>query len=150
MIWGLAALGLFAVAVLVVEPWQSCRTSKSVEAREKTKQLYDAARAYYMDLGAAKGSVPAQFPTVGVGPTPPIGLCCQQGGKCQPDASLWTHPTWKALGFSIDEPHYYSYSYETKDSLGEFTVRANGDLDCDDDLSTFEMLGIINADAKRQ
>lgn len=122
--------------------------SKTTEAREFVNKLYQGARAYYMDGSRGRGiqPMPPQFPTVSVGPTPPLGECCRQGGKCAPGASQWEHETWTALMFSVDDPHYYSYSYITKDPYTEFTVRANGDLDCDGEYSTFEMLGIIDAE----
>ena len=132
-----------------VEGMDDVEKSKTAEAREFVKKLYDGARAYYMDPNYARGSItpiPSQFPTLSVGPTPPLGTCCSQGGKCEPSASQWDHETWTALLFSVDDPHYYSYTYITPDPFTEFTVRANGDLDCDGEYSTFEMLGFINAE----
>jgi hypothetical protein len=64
-----------------------------------------------------------------------------QGGQCATDATLWNHPTWQALNFSIDDPHYYSYEYEVVDGGEGYVVRAIGDLDCDGVVSTFELMG---------
>ncbi len=55
----------------------------------------------------------------------------------------WTHPSWVALGFSVSDPHYYSYEFISDGS--SFTVRAYGDLDGDGVLSTFERTGHLNA-----
>jgi len=55
----------------------------------------------------------------------------------------WDNPSWQALTFAISDPHYYSYEY-TSDGTGtnaQFTARANGNLDGDGTLSTFERAG---------
>ncbi len=75
--------------------------------------------------------------------TPPLGTCCKgDKGKCAPQAKWWTHPVWAALRFSVDDPHYFSYSYTVKGK--SFTVRAHADLDCDGEYSTFEMYGEVS------
>jgi hypothetical protein len=58
--------------------------------------------------------------------------------------------TWNALKFSIADPHYYVYEYESTGSASagtasRFTARAMGDLDADDAHSTFERVGTVNA-----
>jgi hypothetical protein len=120
--------------------------SKTSEARMLVKKMYDGARAFYMDGPVARDSIapqPPQFPKVSVGPTPPLGECCKQGGMCQPKASLWADETWVQLLFSVDDPHYYSYQYEVIDPASKFVVRAFGDLDCDGTYSTFELVGEV-------
>lgn len=142
-----AIIGILA-AVAIPAFMKYIKKSKTTEAREFTKKIYDGARAYYMDPNYRRGSItpiPAQFPAPTQGPVPATDECCTQGGKCAPDATQWENEIWTALQFSVDDPHYYSYTYATGDEFAEFTARANGDLDCDDDLSTFEMLGIINS-----
>lgn len=111
--------------------------SKTTEAMQFTKKLSDGARAYAMELTDARPT----FPPQSAGPTPPVGSCCESGGRCQADPSLWVPDTWKALNFSVDDPHYYSYQYEVSDGGQSFVVRAIGDLDCDGVYSTFEMSG---------
>ncbi len=81
--------------------------------------------------------------------TPPLGACCASPEKrCAPDPAVWTHPVWQALKFSMDEPHYYSYTYAASgtDVEAQYTVGAIGDLDCDGVYSTFEMVGRIGSD----
>jgi hypothetical protein len=112
-------------------------------ARARTKELYDAVRGYYMATADAAAG-PPHFPRTAAGPTPPLGACCAQGGICAPDAQQWETDEWRALGFVIDEPHYYSYQYVATNPTSEFTVRAIGDLDCDQDYATFEMSGSID------
>lgn len=131
-----------AVAVPAFLKYQ--KKSKSSEARVFLHKLYDGARAHYLDTpSAGLNPEPAAFPAESVGPTPALGTCCEQGGKCMPNAALWEHPTWQALQFSVDDPHYYSYQYEVIDKSKEFVVRAIGDLDCDGVYSTFEMRGVV-------
>lgn len=125
---------------------KAANKARTVEALKFVKKIYDGARAYYMDSHASPRSmapVPRQFPGPSVGPTPPLGACCKQPKhKCAPQQQLWTNPVWVALQFSVDDPHYYSYSYIVKGN--QFTARANGDLDCDGEYSTFEMHGMID------
>ena len=122
--------------------------AKTSEAREMVKRIYDGARAYYMDPPQPGVPViPPQFPAPSTPLTPPIGTCCEQGGKCNPNAAYWEAPQWKAVFVSVDDPHYYSYQYEVADDGRSFTSRAVGDLDCDGDFSTFEMTGVVARDA---
>ncbi len=123
------------------------KKSKTAEARELIYKMYQGARAYYMDPGMSAGGLQAaapQFPEPSAGPTPPLGACCQAGGKCAPRASLWETAPWNALMFSVDDPHYYSYQYVVVDKQRQFVVRAFGDLDCDGEFSTFEMTGTVD------
>lgn len=146
MVPAVAAIGA-AAAVAIPAFMKYTKKSKSSEAHVNVKKLYDGARAYYLDPRVAAGSLQASapaFPSEATPVTPPLGTCCAQGGKCQPDAALWTGPTWTALQFSIDDPHYYSYQYEPAPDGQSFTVRALGDLDCDGVYATFEMYGIVD------
>lgn len=122
--------------------------SKAIEAKMNIDMIHRGARAYYMEEHVASGSMEvttSQFPGESVGPTPPLGACCQEGGKCAPDPELWEHPTWKALMFSVEDPHYYSYEYKVNPSeeRKEFTALAYGDLDCDGVYSTFSRKGVV-------
>ena len=119
--------------------------AKTMEASQLVRRLYSGARAYYMDTPQPDLTpIDPQFPDPSIGPTPPLGECCKQGGMCKPRAWLWDQEVWLALKFYVDEPHYYSYEYKTIDPTRSFTVRAYGDLDCDGVYSTFEMHGEIN------
>lgn len=104
------------------------KKAKNSEVETNLRRLYSAARTYYL--------VHRRLPPP-AGPTPSLGSCCAAGGKCPGSAVLWSTPTWRDLGFSVDTPHYYSYSFAP--SFNGFTVRANADLDCDGEYSTFEM-----------
>jgi prepilin-type N-terminal cleavage/methylation domain-containing protein len=67
--------------------------------------------------------------------------------------TIWTSdPQWTAIGFSIDVPHYYAYASYTS-GTGEgayFYSRAIGDLDNDDNQSTFSITGtVVNGEIRR-
>jgi len=55
-------------------------------------------------------------------------------------------PGFKAIGFNLADPHYYSYSFESNNQPNNgpnssqlYTFRAVGDLDNDQVTSTFEL-----------
>jgi hypothetical protein len=113
-------------------------------ARKGVKKLFEAARSYYMEV-ALEDEARARFPAPNAGPVPALGTCCKAAGKkCPPRPELWKQQPWLALGFSVDEPHHYSYQYLTSSNGLKFTVRAIGDLDCDGDYATYEMFGEVN------
>ncbi|MCG8425639.1 MAG: hypothetical protein MJE77_47775 [Proteobacteria bacterium] len=144
---GTAAAGfLAAIAIPTFVKYQ--KKSKTTEATQFTKKLYDGARAHYFDTPQLDLTpVAPHFPKKSAGPTPPLGTCCKQGGKCAPNSSYWQKEPWVALQFSVDDPHFYSYQYEVIDPEKQFVVRAFGDLDCDGVYSTFEMYGIVERGA---
>ncbi len=133
-----ASLAVVGVAAAVAIPafMKNARKAKTSEATLHVKKLYDGARAYYEENH--------KFPP-SVGPTPPLGSCCKNPDKkCAPDPKLWAEASWQALMFSMDDPSQYSYTFEAGGDT--FTVRANGDLDCDGIYSTFEMAGKVQSD----
>jgi type II secretory pathway pseudopilin PulG len=149
---GIMILGILA-AVAIPAFMKNSRKAKTSEPVINVKKLYEGARAYYEEEANLRGSItpiPKQFPnTPSPATQPALGSCCMQpGGKCAPDIRLWTDPSWQALRFSMDDPHYYSYTFESTgtDMNAQFSARANGDLDCDASYSTFEMVGSIQLD----
>ena len=129
-----------------VENYQ--KNSQNTEAKFMVQKMYDGVRAFAMTPQVDTESLMAaspRLPAESVGPTPPLGSCCKQGGKCEPNAKDWEHPTWMAIEFAISDPFYYSYEYK-KTSDTEFSVIAHGDLDCDGDYSTFTLTGSMTAD----
>jgi hypothetical protein len=108
------------------------------------KRMIDGARAYYDSEHVAPGEMSVYtmyLPDSNAGPTPPYGTCCADGGKCNVYPDEWEAPEWRALKFSIDAPDYFSYGYHRSGTPGSpdygFTALAWGDLDCDDQRSTF-------------
>lgn len=124
-----AVTGVLA-AVAIPAFMKYIKKSKASEAHHFVKKLSDGARI----LLAEGVKLPAS-----VGPTPPLGACCAQGDKCMPNSEQWEHPTWKALQFSVDDPHYYSYEFVNKGN--SYEVKAYGDLDCDGVYSSFVLPG---------
>jgi hypothetical protein len=124
------------------------KKSKAIEPKINLNQIVRAAKMYYFDehVGASGEMVAQQFPPSA--PLTPATECCRQPeGKCAPDPSLWTGPTWEALGFAVDAPHYYAYEIVSSGTgpTATFTARAIGNLDCDGTQATFEV-SITGAD----
>ena len=152
-----AIIGILA-AVAIPAFMKYIKKSKTAEAREFVKKIYDGARAYYMDPPQpGMTPVPAQFPADAAAATiktTPAGTPCNGGvEKFTPEATQWENePVWVAMHFSVDDPAYFQYEYETADPVGgdtqpplaDFTARAYGDLDCDGTFSTFTMMGLVD------
>jgi hypothetical protein len=100
--------------------------------------LFDSTVTYHEAEHASNtGAIlPKEFPATQV-PTPAINSCCAQAGqKCVPAVAQWQTPTWQALNFSVDDPHYYSYHALRITGTGSavndrYDLNASGDLDCD-------------------
>jgi prepilin-type N-terminal cleavage/methylation domain-containing protein len=149
-----AIIGILA-AVAIPAFMKNARKAKTAEATTNVKKIYDGARSYYEEELNKRGSttpIAKQFPNSTATtetPTPTMGTCCAAAGdKCPPSPTLWNSATWNALKFSMDDPHYYSYSYVSAQSGSptQFTARANGNLNCSGGFSTFEMVGNVLGD----
>lgn len=131
------------------DPETYAKKAKTAEANQFLKRISDSVRAFhaYPDpLGSQSGPVARRFPE-SVGPTPPLGTCCKDGGKCAVNEAYWKHPTWQALDFVMHDPHYYSY--ELKVDGDSYTVVAHGDLDCDGEYSQFTLYGeVVNGEVE--
>jgi type IV pilus assembly protein PilA len=147
-----AIIGILA-AVAIPAFMKYIKKSKTTEASQFVKKIYEGARIYYMDRNTPRGKIQAlasQFPEP-VNAYTADAECCAMAGtkeKCAPSAALWDTPSWSALKFSVDDPHYYAYNYIaplTKGDGANYTALARGDLDCDGKFSTFSMYGEINA-----
>jgi prepilin-type N-terminal cleavage/methylation domain-containing protein len=127
------------------------RKAKTTEARQNVRKIYDGARQYYLDPtgGNAIGFQPQgkQFPA-GLSLMNGDPNCCATGPgtreRCEPDASLWDGSMWRALQFSMPDSHYYAYGYVSLLATAYFDAAAYGDLDCDDEISQFNMHGWID------
>lgn len=89
-----------------------------------------------------KNKASFQFPAAG--PTPSQVVCGTRPQK--PTASMWKG-AWAKIGFSINKPFRYQYQIISsgRGKEAKFTIRAHGNLDCDDEHSTYELLGAIDA-----
>jgi type IV pilus assembly protein PilA len=145
-----AIIGILA-AVAIPAFMKYIRKSKTTEAVQGMKKIYEGARSYFMEESVARGStasIAKQFP-VSETETPAIGSCCgQSGDKCSPVPSNWDTNGWNALKFSMDDPHYYTYAYNGtgSENSSAFTSIVHGDLDCDSIYATYEMVGSVQAD----
>lgn len=127
--WLLTLIGLTALATMPIG-WRACANDQRLsEARQLLAYLADQAK---------RGAVDGQLPRAPVGPTPPIGTCCRQGGQCAVDQTQWRTPGWMALHFTIDDPHRFSYEYQPSPDGGA-VFRAVGDVACDGRLSILEL-----------
>ena len=126
------------------------RRSKTTEATMNIRKMYDGAVSYYeAEHATSSGAIVAkQFPDTVATAQPSMGTCCgSTGQKCSPSATYWTAQTWQALNFSMDDPHYYSYSFPSSGTgtSSVFDATANGDLDCDSTYSTFSRHGSVDS-----
>ena len=146
-----AIIGILA-AVAVPAFMKYIRRAKTIEATQNIRKLYDSSIAYYLAEHASVAQVilPRQFPD-SQAETPATNACCgQPGDKCNPatSAALWkASTTWTALNFSVDDPFYYWYRYDSAgtDKTSNFSAWAFGNLDCDTNYSTFMRGGHIDA-----
>jgi hypothetical protein len=121
-----AAFAVLGVALAAIGPAcvRSVRLARTAEATDSLKQLSDATVAS-LAAGTTIGSAPL---------TPTI----VPRGEQQTDPSgTWNHPTWRALHFGLEEPHWYSYRVDVDATTGTVRLVANGDLDGDGVTSTF-------------
>jgi hypothetical protein len=70
-----------------------------------------------------------------------------RGTKYQSVPSDWEadgarHAGFACLGFSLELPQYYQYSYQASPD-GRFAVTAHGDLNADGQVSTFVLRGQV-------
>jgi type IV pilus assembly protein PilA len=141
-----AIIGILA-AVAIPAFMRYMNKAKSTEAEQFIKKIQDGAIQYYhRPTKPTMTPVPKQFPPAAA-ITPAAGTCCGAGqDKCPAAPALWTaNPSWQALNFSVEDPHYYTYQFDIADVLvGPFTARAQGDLDCDGTLALFEVVGGVD------
>lgn len=138
-------IGILA-AVAIPSFLNYIRKAKTAEAPQQIAKISNGARIYFLeDHGSTPGvAIPPQFPaTVTVTP----GVTCCAGGieRCTPNPADWNDPTWQALQYSMEDPHYFRYEFISAGVSVDaaFTARAFGDLDCDGVLSTFTAQGEV-------
>ncbi|MGC6417288.1 MAG: type IV pilin protein [Bradymonadia bacterium] len=142
-------LGILA-AIAIPAFNRSVRRSKTSEAVVNLRRMFDGAVTSYQDEQVTRdGAVlPPRFPLTSP-LSPAENSCCQTNptsGRCAGNAESFAHSTWHKLGFSLSDPHFYWYTFESRGEGGgaHFTARANGNLDCDETFSTFERLGYVD------
>mgnify|MGYP001971676219 CR=1 FL=1 len=166
-----AIIGILA-AVAIPAFMKYIRRAKTSEATMNIRKLFDSSVSYYNEEHASRtgGQILArQFPnstTTEPGaavaqvasateqaPDPAAwrtAVCEAQGGsaKMAPAADMFAAEVWQALNFSVDDPFYFRYEYQSAGvgTDAAFTARAHGDLNCDaaNVLSTFERIGNVD------
>jgi hypothetical protein len=119
---------------------RACRAK--VRAREAPALLDDLQAALTRLVAAG-----APLPAVTSGPTPPLGRCCEQGGRCEVDPALWQAEPWKTLRFSLDLPHRFSVEYAPLSNGAR--LRVSGDVDCDGVQSSYELRATVDGKTVR-
>lgn len=131
-----------ALSLLVWGSLALCACNKGPHLEEATMMLYKLAAGAAVYYNTAHTMVPDhQFPEST--PMSPSKVPC--GEKHEPQQDDWAATTWQALNFSVSDPHYYAYQF---DSAGvgpdaTFTATAFGDADCDEVYSTFVTTGHV-------
>ena len=120
-----AIIGILA-AIAIPAFINYVKRSKTSEASTNIMILARGAESYCND-GLNGG-----YPVAPAGPLP-AGI----PGSVKVTAPFASEPTFSALGFAPADPVYYSYS-AVPDGAGGLKLIANGDLDDDGVLSTFE------------
>ncbi|MGZ3406419.1 MAG: pilin [Polyangia bacterium] len=146
-----AIIGILA-AVAIPAFLKYIRRSKTIEATMNIRKLFDASVAYFEaeHADSSGGTLPKQFPaSVGMTPGNPNTSCCgKTGDRCVPSPTNFTTATWAALTFSISDPFFYAYQYDSAgtETSSNFQAWAFGDLDCDKILSTYGRSGSVLGD----
>lgn len=135
MWWRRLRYVLLLIALCAIATCPAAKRSCTAKARAAEA---DQLLGYLADRVAAHVATTGRVPPAAAGPTPQPA-CCEQGGTCAPDATIWAQPGWRALGFSIDGAHRYTYQYAPDPGGLLATLRAVGDVDCDGTASTVEV-----------
>jgi type IV pilus assembly protein PilA len=134
--------------------------SKTAEARNALGRMASAATIAYehenmagttLSPGTSAGFSRTLCKTASA--TVPSSAAMVAGRKYQSSSADWSadfagNSGFACLHFTIDQPQYYMYSYTTSGSAAvgdRFTATANGDLDGDGVMSTFQITGSINS-----
>ncbi len=120
---GVGSTMLVGVGAAVAIPafMKYIQRSKAAQARVELGQLFLKATIARME----------QKPLTAAPLTPAADPCADGGdGSYASTPVMWSHPTWKALGFAPTGKLYYRYAFEPGEGQG-FTIKAVGDLDCD-------------------
>lgn len=146
----LQVCALLSIAgTLVAVGWTTFREelsrARTTEAVDRLAILYRSSATYWeLALERSEGAVVARtFPPSA--PLTPSRVPPGQRLADPPDS--WNQPTWRTLGFSLSEPHFFAYEYRSDgvESAAGFTARALGDLDGNGIYSTYERAGRIGA-----
>jgi prepilin-type N-terminal cleavage/methylation domain-containing protein len=151
----LNALSLIAVlgALAMYGFGRYVRHAKTLEALGSVSAIAQAAVSYYTESDATQPSGGAQaaihamrhFPASSRGSVPQDAEDVR-GKRYQSTRADWSPSPWRELNFSIPQPQYYRYSFESS-GTGRASVAsavAHGDLDGSGVQSTFRQRITVN------
>jgi type IV pilus assembly protein PilA len=125
--------------------------AKTAEARNSIGQISkDAAAAVEREKGSGAVGTPGQTSAIMrslCNSATAVPAAVPQASKYQSQASDWggdSSTGWACLKFTMDEPQYYQYNYQTTNTSsqnGTFQAIAMGDLDGNGTDSTFTING---------
>lgn len=163
-----AIIGILA-AVAIPAFLRYIKQSKTAEATANIEKIAKGAIAYFeknhVERGVTGNQIAKQFPSTDVpiaepdniqasfcanassNKVSPNGLFTENGGGTTDEARAWS-----VLNFSIGDPFQFQYNFSATGvgNTAAFTASANGDLDCDQVLSTFEISAqVVNMEVRR-
>lgn len=130
-----------SIAILLV-PILGCgfsdylNRSKAAEARANLGAICQGVASYVATERMEDGEVVS-------GVLPPAAPRAPATVPCGERVAWASDPAWDDIGFAPADPLYYSYEYEPDADGQGFTVRAIGDLDCDQTTSLYELHGTV-------
>ncbi len=136
MVGALSVVGVFAVR-------RYLQRSKAAEAKNNVG-IISRLVVNYVDMETAAGKAPARFPPT----APAVPKDVPAGKRYTPSDADFSHPSWKAIRFSLKDPFYYRYRFETSADGKTCTVIIEGDLDGDGVLSKFTREITIDAQGR--
>jgi type IV pilus assembly protein PilA len=142
----LAALAIYGVRKYMTN-------AKTAEARTALGRMAKDAQNAFEAEALSQAIVPVSTSTTimralcdDAPPVPPV-IAGVQNGKYQSSPADWKVGGWRCLKFSMNDPQYFMYSYNSSatTAVGDetFTAQANGDLDADGNQSTFQFFGKV-------
>ena len=139
----LAALAIYGVSKYV-------KNAKTAEARDALGRMAkDAVTAYQKETMAptvlSAGGVTAIAHQL-CESAAAVPATVPAGAKYQSQPSDWAGAGWSCLKFTMNEPQYYQYDYNSPnpaDAAATFECVATGNLDGDSDNSTFKLIGAV-------
>ena len=146
-------VAIIAILAVVAVPQftKYMRSAKAAEANEMLDLIKKGSATYYTTPRVQEGTgtkIECQFPG-DVTTTPTGSSCCASGndsdndGRCDANPGNWNNTSWSALKFAITDQHYFQYRYQSSGFKGtaKFIANSHADLDCDGQLSTFQLVG---------
>ncbi|HEY4242040.1 MAG TPA: hypothetical protein VGM88_19605 [Kofleriaceae bacterium] len=130
-------LGLRFVVPALAEPAETPKPAEGTHVQPTNEALKSFVK---LTTGASRAQKhTGKFP-IGEAPLPKASCCAAADRHCA--AADWSGSPWKELGFDLDGPTDFRYSYSSADGT-TFHATAVGDLDCDGTEVTYQLDGKI-------